>query len=119
MKHKISISDNIRLIREGLGYSQDYVATRLDITQQTYSNLEKNPEKQTLKRLKEVASILQVNIVTLIGEDETYIQQNFNQQGGHAATQMNVSSNGEKEVYEKLIAEFKEQIEFLKSLLKK
>lgn len=120
MKNKISISDNIRIIRENLGYSQDYIATKLDITQQAYSSIEKNPEKATLKRLKEIASILQVNFVTLLGEDETYIQQNFHQQGGNAATQMNIAnSNNEKEIYERLINELKDEIVFLRDLTKK
>lgn len=41
MKNKISLEDNIRIIREARGYSQDYVASRLEITQQAYSNIEK------------------------------------------------------------------------------
>lgn len=119
MKNKISIADNIRIIRENLGYSQEYVATKLDITQQAYSHIEKSPENTTLKRLKEISLVLQVNFVTLLGEDDTYIQQNFHQQGGNAATQMNVTAtNSDKEVYERLIFELKEQIDFLKSLTK-
>lgn len=119
MKNKISLGDNIRIIREARGYSQDYVASKLEITQQSYSNIEKHPEKSTIKRLKEVAGILQVNFVTLLGEDETYIQQNFSQQGGNAATQMNVVSNkAENDIYERLISELKEEITFLRALLK-
>lgn len=116
MKHRIPIGENIRFIREQLGYSQEYVANQLGITQQSYSSIEKKPENATLKRLKEIASILQVSFVTLVGEDDVYIQQNFHQQGGNAATQMNIS-NGEKEIYEKFIAELKEQNEFYKSLV--
>lgn len=120
MKNKISISDNIRIIRENLGYSQDYIATKLDITQQAYSSIEKNPEKATLKRLKEIAAILQINFVTLLGEDETYIQHNFNQQGGNAATQMNVTtSNNEKDIFVRFINELKEEIVFLRDLTSK
>lgn len=120
MKKKNSIADNIRLIRESLGYSQEYVADKLNLTQQAYSNIEKNPEKVTLKRLKELSIVLQVNLVTLIGEDDTYVQQNFHQQGGHAATQMNVTpSHYEKEIYERLISELKDEIIFLRELTKK
>jgi len=120
MRNKISLGDNIRIIREARGYSQDYVATKLGITQQTYSNIEKNPEKATIKRLKEVAGVLQVNFVTLLGEDEMYVQQNFSQNGGKAATQMNVTgdNNTENEIYERLITELKEEIDFLRELAK-
>lgn len=111
MKNKIPVSDNIRIIRENLGYSQEYIASSLDITQQAYSHIEKHPEKATLKRLKEIANILQVNIITLIGEEETYIMQNFHQQGGNAATQFIVSDKS-------LIHSLKEEIAFLRSLVR-
>lgn len=117
MRNKISIADNIRLIRRGLDFSQEFVAEQLGISQQAYSAIELDPEKASLERLREIARILQVDLVTLLGEDDVYIQQNFNQQGGHAATQMNVS-NADKEVYERYIVDLKEQIEFLKSMLK-
>ena len=116
---KIPVGDIIRVIRENLGYNQDYVATQLGITQQAYSNIEKNPEKATLGRLKEIATILRVSLVTLLGEDEVYIQQNFQQQGGNAATQMHIiPSANEREVYERLIAKMKEEIVFLREITK-
>src|SRR5690606_4978871 len=98
---KLRISDNIRFIREKLGYSQEYVANKLDVSQQAYSHIEKNPEKATLIRLKEIAEILKINLATLINEDDTYVQQNFNQQGGNAASQIHLSTNAD--TYEKLI----------------
>ncbi|MDR0801581.1 helix-turn-helix transcriptional regulator [Fluviicola sp.] len=122
MGKKTSLADNIRIIRENLEYSQEYVATKLGITQQTYSNIEKDPEKATVKRLKEIADILQVSFVTLLDEDDVYILQNFHQQGGNAATQATIqmnASNSEKEIYDKLITELKDQINFLRELTKK
>jgi transcriptional regulator with XRE-family HTH domain len=113
---KISISNNIRLLRESMGYSQDYVAMQLNITQQAYSAIEKKPEKATLQRLKEIASILQVPLVTLLGEDEVVIQQNFNQAGGNAGTILkNIYTN--HEVLDRLVAELKDEITFLRSAL--
>ncbi len=116
MKTKLSISENIRLIRESQGYSQDYVAIKLEITQQAYSAIEKNPERATLSRLKEIAAILQVPLVTLLGEDEINLQQNFHQAGGNAATVFKNVSSG-SEVYEKWIAELKEEVQFLRKLV--
>lgn len=116
MKTKLSISENIRLIRESQGYSQDYVAIKLDITQQAYSAIEKNPERATLIRLREIATVLQVPLVTLLGEDEIIIQQNFHQAGGNAATVFKNIANG-TEVYEKWINELKEEVHFLRTLV--
>jgi len=52
----------------------------------------------------------------LLGEDDTYIQQNFHQQGGNSATQMNISSSSEKDIYDRLILELKDEIYFLREL---
>lgn len=117
MKTDITFSDTIRLLREARGMSQQQLADKLGITQQAYSNLEKKPERATLERLREIAQILQVELITLLGEEDTYILQSFNQSGGNAATQMNITpSAGEKEIYEKLIASLKEEILFLREL---
>ena len=117
MRTKISIADNIRSIRKALDFSQEFVADQLKISQQAYSAIELDPEKASLERLREIARILQVDLVTLLGEDDVYIQHNFNQQGGNAATQMTIA-NSDREVYERYIADLKNQVTFLQSLIK-
>lgn len=113
-----SLGLHIRLLREAKSYSQEYVAIKLSITQQAYSAIEKNPEKATLQRLKEIAAILQVPLVTLLGEDEVVIQQNFNQAGGNAGTILkNIYTSSE--VLDKLVAELKDEINFLRAALLK
>ncbi len=111
----------IRIIRETNGFSQEYVASKLEITQQAYSNIEKNPENASFKRLKQISDVLSVPVTTLIGESEHYIQQNFQQQGGQAATVIHVQGmpENERQLYERLIAELKEEIQLLKSMLNK
>ena len=110
----------IRIIRETNGFSQEYVASKLEITQQAYSNIEKNPENASVKRLKQISDVLSVPVTTLIGESEHYIQQNFQQQGGQAATVIHVQGmpENERQLYERLIAELKEEIQLLKGMLK-
>ena len=114
-----SIIDNIRLIRKSKDLSQEFMAKKLNITQQAYSLMEKNPDMITLKRLKDLCKILEVNLVTLIGEDNVFVQQNYNQAGGKAATQMifNSETDNEKELYERLIVTLKDEISYLRSRL--
>jgi len=109
----------IRILRETLGYSQEYVASKLNISQQAYSNLEKNPDSLSLKRLKELGKVLNSPIAAVIGEDESYIQQNFHQQGGQASTVMYVQGIGELErkAFEEHIRSLKSEIEVLRELL--
>jgi len=109
----------IRLIRESNGFSQEFVAAKLEITQQAYSNIEKNPENSSIKRLKQISEILSVPVTSLIGETEHYIQQNFQQQGGQAATIIHVQGipENERQLYERYIEQLKSEIQMLKSML--
>ena len=109
----------IRLIRESNGLSQEYVAAKLEITQQAYSNIEKNPENSSIKRLKQISEVLSVPVTSLIGETEHYIQQNFQQQGGQAATIIHIQGipENERQLYERYIEQLKSEIQMLKSML--
>jgi transcriptional regulator with XRE-family HTH domain len=111
----------IRLIREGNGLSQEYVASKLDISQQAYSNIEKTPENASVKRLRQLSQVFSVPVTSLIGESEQYIQQNFQQQGGQAATVIHVQGipEHERQLYERLVDELKSEIQLLRSLLDK
>jgi transcriptional regulator with XRE-family HTH domain len=113
---QINLSDNIRLIREAKGYSQEYVSEKLKVTQQAYSRMEKNPESMALKRLKDLSKILGVELITLLNEDNVYVQQNYNQKGGQAATKMVFNQAGQEtnNLYERLITQLKDEIEFLR-----
>mgnify|MGYP000008443588 FL=1 len=110
--------DTIRSIRQARGFSQEFVALKLGITQQSYSNLEKKPDGATLGRLKELAKILDIDLMTLIGETASMVQNNLNQQGGQAASNMVINQNSEqKYAYQKMIDHLEEEIEFLRKFL--
>lgn len=115
------IINKIRDIRKNKGYSHEYMAHLLDISQVAYSKIEKNETKLTVERLFKIAEILEAKIedVLDIKADKIY-NQNNNESGtfvGHQEIQNMYQDN--KEVYEKLIASKDEQIALLKSLLQK
>lgn len=114
-------ANRIKVLRESLGYSQEYVASQLSITQQALSRIEQNPENATLNRLKELSLILGVSLTSLIGEEDTYILQNFQQQGGQASTVMYMTgiSEHERKAYENHIKDLKDQLVLLSDLLKR
>jgi transcriptional regulator with XRE-family HTH domain len=112
----------IKEIREGQGMSQEAVAYQLNISQQAYSRIEKNPDSASLKRLRDLSSIFGVSLATLVGEEDTYIQQNFQQQGGHASSIVHVHGTMnlvEKEIYEEHIKDLRLQIETLTQIINK
>jgi transcriptional regulator with XRE-family HTH domain len=61
-----TVAVNIRKIREGKGYTQDYLAIKLSISQNAYSKIELGYTKITVERLFQIAEILEVNPVNLI-----------------------------------------------------
>lgn len=71
-----TIRERIKKIRESKNYTQEYVAGKLSISQNTYSKIEGGETKLTTDRLQEIADILDVPIEELItGETQSF---NFN-----------------------------------------
>uniref|UniRef100_UPI00404B090B helix-turn-helix domain-containing protein n=1 Tax=Gelidibacter sp. TaxID=2018083 RepID=UPI00404B090B len=71
-----AVIENIKRIRKQKGYSHEYVAHELDLSQVAYSKLEKNETKLTVERLYKLAEILEVEVAELL--DIKYSNQ-FNQ----------------------------------------
>jgi len=111
--------NKIRLLREGIGLSQEYVAEKLNISQQAYSKMEKNPQNATLERLQQLSEVLGVNINSIVGNDDMYIQQNFHQQGGNASTVMYVTglADRERESFTQQILSLQRQVDVLTKII--
>ena len=62
--------DKIRIARVTKGYSQEYMAFMLEISQSTYSNVESGTTEITVQRLFEIAEILEVKITSLIPDSQ-------------------------------------------------
>ena len=113
--------NKIKEIRESQGLSQESVAYQLNISQQAYSRIEKNPDSASVKRLRDLSNVFGVSLASLIGEEDTYIQQNFQQQGGHASSVVHVHGTMnlmEKEMYEGHLKDLRQQIETLTDIIK-
>ncbi len=61
-----AIAGNIRKLREYRNYTQDYLAAKLDISQNAYSKIELGYSRITLERLFIIASVLEVSPADLI-----------------------------------------------------
>lgn len=57
----ISTGEKIRIRRLLKNYSQEYMAFMLEISQAAYSNLERDETELTIKRVYEIAEILEVS----------------------------------------------------------
>jgi transcriptional regulator with XRE-family HTH domain len=74
MKEKLklemkAVAGNIRKVREFRNYTQDYLAAKLEISQNAYSKIELGYSKITLDRLFHIAIILDVEVMVLLQFD--------------------------------------------------
>ncbi|MFD0764522.1 helix-turn-helix domain-containing protein [Mucilaginibacter lutimaris] len=56
-----SIGEKIRIRRIIKGYSQEYMAFMLEISQAAYSNLERDETEMTIRRVYEIAEIFEIS----------------------------------------------------------
>lgn len=128
------IGGNIKKLREFRGYSQEYMATKLNVSQRTYSNIESDQGKVNKQQIEHIAEILEIDPIHLLTFDDKYIF-NTGDNHDHALAQSgmfntyHITSKIEQELFEKRIEELKEQFEkrieelkdevtFLRSMLK-
>lgn len=80
-----NIGHRIRRFREEKGFSQEYMALELEISQASYARLESQESRLDVQRLIRIAKILQVHFAQLIGEEP----QNIFHQNNEKSNQVN------------------------------
>ncbi len=65
-----AIAAQIRYKREYRNYTQEYLALKLNISQNAYSKIELGYTKITVERLFQIADILEFDVVELINPEE-------------------------------------------------
>ncbi|PWH85765.1 helix-turn-helix domain-containing protein [Brumimicrobium oceani] len=114
-KKPLSISEKVKTLRENLGYSQEYMADMLKVSQQTYSLIEKKPEKSNLLRIQKIATILDVKISFLLNEEDAFNLYSFHQKGGSTASY--IQNNTHQELNEEIVNQLKEEIKYLRKII--
>lgn len=108
---------NIRKQREKKGFSQEYMANSLDISQASYARLENEDTKVTVERLYKIAEILELNISEFLDIDKVSIHTQNNSDNANGYVQnLHIES---KEIYEKLIQSKDEQIALLQKTIER
>ena len=105
------VGEKIRQLRTKKGFSQEYIAEQLGITQPSYARLENEDSRINVVRLQLVAKTLEVSTSELLGEKANNIIHTNN--GNNAQAYINTYlSNSE------YIQALKDEISFLRDLLK-
>ena len=108
---------NIRAIRESRGYTQEYMAEMLDICQSTYANLESGKTTLSINRLLGIADILDADLTELIEHKKPPGKTDSKKNQSSIPLQPNLYQET-KGVYEQLIHELRNEIDFLRSLIR-
>ncbi|MDR1763354.1 MAG: helix-turn-helix transcriptional regulator [Dysgonamonadaceae bacterium] len=114
------IHTKLRNARLQKGFTQDYMAACLGISQKQYSRLENDNSGLTLDYLEKICKELEIDPQDLFTNDIK--QENNNQQGGYSnSAYLIVNQFSEKlvEQYEKRLQEKDDEIKYLRSLIDK
>ncbi len=93
--------NKIRSLRLLRGYSQEYMATELDITQTTYSRIETDKQKLTAPMLERLADVLGVSVPDITSNEPLIIQNNASNYGAQGRIENFFAD--QKELYQKMI----------------
>jgi len=61
-----AVATNVRNKREQLNYTQEYLAAKLNISQNAYSKIELGYTKITIERLFQIADVLDIDLIELL-----------------------------------------------------
>lgn len=109
----VEIGNRLKKIREFRNFTQEYVAGKLDISQNAYHKLENGTTRLTTDRLEQLASILDVPVDSILHSE----RQIFNLDNNHIDKFYGYIENlheENKEVWQKTITVLEEQIQYLK-----
>lgn len=105
----MKIGENIRKYRLEKDKKQQEIYEAIGVSQSSYSKIENNKCKIDVATLKKIATVLEIDIAKLTGENKIAINNNDNSK---IETSIVVHHNHSEELIESL----KEQIELLKEL---
>jgi len=96
--------EKIKMIRELRNFSQEYVADKLRIKQNSYSKIENNQTKLTAEMLQKTASLFGVSPMDIINQQPAIVNMQPNQGTQHAIGYIETFVSTQKELYEKFVA---------------
>ncbi len=117
MRYSDKIGRQLRSSRETRGYSQEYMAEMLDISQSAYANMELAKSNMSVDRLIRICSILDLDLHQLLDEAGA-MPISATSPPDFIAPPKELLSPDLRDLYEKRITELHSEIEFLRSLVK-
>lgn len=104
-----TVSKNIKKYRDFKGFSQEYMAEQMNLTQSAYAKIENTETKLTIDRLNEISKILEVDIANLLEQKTPNVYNIYNNEIGNIET-LNIEN---KELLKELLEAKNQLIEVL------
>ena len=67
---KINLGQKVRQIRELKGYSQEYIASKMGVSQRAYSKMENNETRLDWNKISKIAEIFEIELSELVDLSE-------------------------------------------------
>jgi transcriptional regulator with XRE-family HTH domain len=121
----MEIGNKIKKVRELRNFTQEYMAQKLSITQESYSRIEADKANLTIQRLDKISEVLGVSVFELMSFNEKNVFFNASETQTNTSIGIFQENQTEKKLYEQLIETLKNQLErvqqdndFLKEMIK-
>jgi transcriptional regulator with XRE-family HTH domain len=101
------MGQKVRMVRELKGFSQEYMAHSLGMSQRGYSKLERDESKLDWERITQIAKLFEMEPLDLVSFDDNLVFNNCTQSGK--------ANNIYNQVPDKLIAQYEERITHLEA----
>ncbi len=110
MEPTTAIGERIKHIREGRNYTQQFLASKLNISQKAYSKIEAGEIRLTVENLLKIAEVLETSINNILETDGSAVYNNFSTHNGEGIVIHKTGTEKLHELYEKIIASKDEEI---------
>jgi transcriptional regulator with XRE-family HTH domain len=99
----MNIGNNIKQIRELKNFSQEYMASEIEVSQSTYSRIESGTTPLKIDTLQRIADVLEVDLSTLLSTTNIF---HFNKTANQCGFIHNQTNNTfDKEMLREIIQE--------------
>ena len=115
METIIKIGERIKHLREQRNYSQDYVASKLSISQRAYSKIETGETNLSVDKLLKIAEVLEMSLNKILDMDGNAVYNNFHTHNGEGIVMQKTYKERENDLVDQLLKSKDEQIALLKT----
>jgi len=108
----MKVGRKIRILRELLGYTQDFMSIELEISQTTYCRIENECTRVDISMLGRIVNILNISIIGLLQFDDSNIESVVN-----SCTKQPIANDQNINVYETRIVDLEEKVRQLQRVI--